>query len=51
METRYWSLHPGGANFRFADGSVPFIKEQVGFTIFQSLATRASGEVLSADQF
>ncbi len=48
---QYWSLHPGGANFLFADGSVRFIKEQVGFTIFQAVATRAGGEVLSADQF
>ena len=48
---QYWSLHPGGANFLFADGSVRFIKELVGFSIFQALATRAGGEVLSADQF
>ena len=48
---QYWSLHPGGANFFFADGSVRFIKEQIGFSIFQALATRAGGEVLSADQF
>jgi prepilin-type N-terminal cleavage/methylation domain-containing protein/prepilin-type processing-associated H-X9-DG protein len=48
---QYWSLHPGGANFAFADGSVRFIKEQVGFKVFQSLATRNSGEVLSSDQF
>jgi prepilin-type N-terminal cleavage/methylation domain-containing protein/prepilin-type processing-associated H-X9-DG protein len=48
---QYWSLHPGGANFLFTDGSVHFIKEQVGFTVFQSLATRAGGEVLSSDQF
>jgi prepilin-type N-terminal cleavage/methylation domain-containing protein/prepilin-type processing-associated H-X9-DG protein len=48
---QYWSLHPGGANFLFADGSVRFIKEQIGFTIFQSLATKAGSEVLSADQF
>ena len=48
---QYWALHPGGANFLFADGSVRFIKELVGFTIFQALATRAGGEVLSADQF
>ena len=48
---RYWGMHPGGANFLFADGSVWFIKELIGFTIFQSLATKAGGEVLSADQF
>jgi prepilin-type N-terminal cleavage/methylation domain-containing protein/prepilin-type processing-associated H-X9-DG protein len=48
---QYWGMHPGGANFCFADGSVRFIKEQIGFTIFQSLATKAGGEVLSADQF
>jgi len=48
---QYWSLHPGGANFLFCDGTVRFIKELVGFTIFQALATRAGGEVLSADQF
>jgi prepilin-type processing-associated H-X9-DG protein len=48
---QYWSLHPGGANFLFSDGSVRFIKELVGFTIFQALATKAGGEILSADQF
>ena len=48
---QYWSLHPGGANFLFCDGGVRFIKEQVGFVIFQSLATRSGGEVLSADAF
>jgi prepilin-type processing-associated H-X9-DG protein len=48
---QYWAMHPGGANFLFAEGSVRFIKELVGFTIFQSLATKAGGEVLSADQF
>jgi prepilin-type N-terminal cleavage/methylation domain-containing protein/prepilin-type processing-associated H-X9-DG protein len=41
----------GGANFLFADGSVRFIKELIIFKIFQALATRAGGEVLSADQF
>jgi prepilin-type N-terminal cleavage/methylation domain-containing protein/prepilin-type processing-associated H-X9-DG protein len=48
---QYWATHPGGANFLFADGSVRFVKEQIGFRIFQALATRAGGEVLSADQF
>ncbi|HWE38255.1 MAG TPA: DUF1559 domain-containing protein [Isosphaeraceae bacterium] len=48
---QFWSRHPGGANFLFADGSVRFIKEQVGFRIFQALATRRGGEVVSADAF
>jgi len=48
---QYWSRHPGGAQFLFADGSVRFIKELVGFTVFQGLATRGGGEVLSGDQF
>jgi prepilin-type processing-associated H-X9-DG protein len=44
-------MHPGGANFLFADGSVRFIKELIGFTILQSLATKAGCAVLSADRF
>jgi prepilin-type N-terminal cleavage/methylation domain-containing protein/prepilin-type processing-associated H-X9-DG protein len=48
---QYWAMHPGGANFLFCDGSVRFIKEQVGFRIFQALATRSGSEVLSADSF
>ena len=48
---QWWSLHPGGANFLFADGSVHFIKEQVGFGIYRSLATRRGGEIVSADAY
>jgi prepilin-type processing-associated H-X9-DG protein len=47
----FWSLHPGGCNFLFCDGSVRFIKETVNPQIFSFLSTRASGEVVSADQF
>ncbi|GAC1467178.1 MAG: DUF1559 domain-containing protein [Isosphaeraceae bacterium] len=58
------SQHPGGANFVFGDGSVHFLKEvpQDGgknadgapiYTspglIFQALATRAGGEIVSKD--
>ena len=35
---QYWGMHPGGTNFLFADQETSrFIKELVGFTIFQSL--------------
>jgi prepilin-type N-terminal cleavage/methylation domain-containing protein/prepilin-type processing-associated H-X9-DG protein len=60
------SFHPGGANFGFADGSVHFLKNRLSDVgtrpdgsriydpadlVFQALATRAGGEVLSADSF
>jgi prepilin-type N-terminal cleavage/methylation domain-containing protein/prepilin-type processing-associated H-X9-DG protein len=41
----YWSLHPGGANFAFADGSVRFLSYEVN-SILTQLATRAGGEVV-----
>jgi prepilin-type N-terminal cleavage/methylation domain-containing protein/prepilin-type processing-associated H-X9-DG protein len=47
----FWSLHPGGANFLFCDGSVRFVKETVNPVVFSALSTRAGGEVVSADQF
>ena len=45
------SLHPGAANFAFADGSVKFIKDGVNLTIYRALGTRAGGEVIGADQY
>ena len=45
------SLHPGGANFAFADGSVQFIKNSVNYATYMGLGTRAAGEVLSADAY
>jgi prepilin-type processing-associated H-X9-DG protein len=45
------SLHPGGANIAFADGHVAFIKNAVAPAIWQAIATRARGEVISADTF
>jgi prepilin-type processing-associated H-X9-DG protein len=44
---QFWSLHPGGAQFCFADGSVRFVKERRPLRILQSLATRAGGELVS----
>ena len=47
----YWSRHPGGANFLFADGSVHFLKATINRAPWRALATRNGGEVISADQF
>ena len=45
------SYHPGGCNFSFADGSVKFIKDSVNMTTYESLGTRAGGEVISSDSY
>jgi prepilin-type N-terminal cleavage/methylation domain-containing protein/prepilin-type processing-associated H-X9-DG protein len=45
------SGHAGGANFAFVDGSVHFLTSAVTQTVLQALATRAGGEVISADQW
>lgn len=42
----FWSLHSGGANFAFCDGSVRFMKYSSA-SILPMLATRAGGEVIS----
>jgi prepilin-type N-terminal cleavage/methylation domain-containing protein/prepilin-type processing-associated H-X9-DG protein len=47
----YWSMHPGGANLLFADGSVHFLKSSINPIPWRALATRAYGEVISADSY
>ena len=41
----FWSVHTGGANFAFCDGSVKFVKYSAD-AILPALATRAGGETV-----
>jgi prepilin-type N-terminal cleavage/methylation domain-containing protein/prepilin-type processing-associated H-X9-DG protein len=45
------SLHPGGVNVGFADGSVKFIKDAIDTRTWWALGSRASGEVISSDAY
>ncbi|MBY0231006.1 MAG: DUF1559 domain-containing protein [Gemmataceae bacterium] len=46
--SHYWSLHPRGANFAFADGSVRFLPYSAN-GLLPALSTRAGGESVSLD--
>jgi prepilin-type N-terminal cleavage/methylation domain-containing protein/prepilin-type processing-associated H-X9-DG protein len=46
---QFYSRHPGGVNFLFADGHVSFLKTTLNAKTFRALATRAGGEVISGD--
>ena len=45
------SNHSGGVNVLMGDGSVRFIKDSIGQTVWFALGTRANGEVISADSY
>jgi len=38
------SLHPGGAHFCFADGSVHYVSETIELAVYQGLSTKAGRE-------
>jgi prepilin-type processing-associated H-X9-DG protein len=46
---QFYSHHPGGVNFLFADGHVSFLKTSLANVTFRALATRAGGETISGD--
>jgi prepilin-type processing-associated H-X9-DG protein len=46
---QFYSRHPGGVNFVFADGHVSFLKTSLNPMTFRALATRAGSEVISGD--
>jgi prepilin-type processing-associated H-X9-DG protein len=45
------SLHPGGVNVAFLDGSVKFIKQSISQQAWWALATKSGGEVISSDSY
>jgi prepilin-type N-terminal cleavage/methylation domain-containing protein/prepilin-type processing-associated H-X9-DG protein len=45
------SYHPGGSNYLFGDGSVKFLKLGIDLGVYQSLGSRAGGEVVGSDQY
>ena len=45
----FWSLHSGGANFAFCDGSVRFLRYESA-PVMPALATRAGGEAVAVPE-
>lgn len=45
------SLHPGGVNAAFLDGSVKFIKQSINQPSWWALATKSGGEAISSDSY
>ncbi|MBV8316780.1 MAG: DUF1559 domain-containing protein [Planctomycetaceae bacterium] len=46
-----YSMHPGGANALFGDGSVRFLSTTTSPAIFAAFVTRAGGELISGSGF
>ncbi|GIW86650.1 MAG: prepilin-type N-terminal cleavage/methylation domain-containing protein [Isosphaeraceae bacterium] len=45
------SLHPGGVNVLFADGSVKFVKSTINYRSWYAIATPDGGETVSQEDF
>jgi prepilin-type processing-associated H-X9-DG protein len=46
----FGSQHPSGAQFVFCDGHVAFLMDTIDMGIYRALSTRATGEMIPADQ-
>jgi prepilin-type processing-associated H-X9-DG protein len=45
------SLHTGGVNICFTDGSVKFVKDSISIPVWWAIGTRNQSELVSADQY
>lgn len=45
----FYSFHPQGANFSFADGSVRYISEIIDARVYRGLSTSSGREVVQID--
>ena len=45
----FYSLHPGGVNFVFADAHVAFLATEIDPKLFEALSTRAAGDSVSGE--
>src|SRR5262249_25236060 len=47
----FYSPHPLGRNFLFADGSVRSVHDTINLAVFRALCTRDGGEIVNSDDY
>jgi len=46
---QFWSRHPGGSHFLFADGHLSFVSSSVDYALYLAATTRAGNEVVAGE--